>query len=352
MRIYQRTGSPYWQYDFAWNGQRYRGSSGCKSQREAEIHAYTLLAEIKARPTHRQSWAITHVIATWWDEHARHTRSSDAIWSNIENLSRCLDCTIMLEDLLAPRLLDFRARRRGEGASGPTINRDLAYLKAAINHAVKLHGKTAPALNWKSLKYPESPWRVRFLSAEEYAALIAAAHADLRPIIIAAVATGLRRGNLREMQWHQVDLPGGTITVPRTKAGRPVTVRISAPLRTALVAIRRPKGDVFDWTNFKRRWIRAVADAGLQDFRFHDLRHTFASWARKGGADLISLRDALDHSSIDMTMRYAHIVSDQQQTPFDHASSAMQSAIDNAAEIGTETGTNGTIHGTIEKKKA
>lgn len=342
MRVYQRAGSPYWYYDFTWNGHRYRDSTKQTDRRQAEIIAHAILAEIKTRPGRADCWAITHVIATWWDEHARHTRSGDAIWSNIENLSRCMDCGVMMDELAAPRLLDYRAKRRGEGASGPTINRDLAYLKAAINHAVRLHGKTAPKIDWKMLSYAENPARIRFLSAQEYARLLDAAHPALKPIIIAAVTTGLRKSNLvgdtdrpgntdnPGLQWHQVDLAGKTITITRTKGHRPAIKRIVPSLRTALLAIKKPAGNVFDTKNFKRRWHRAIDDAQLQDFRFHDLRHTFATWARKGGADLISLQNALDHGSITMTMRYAHIDADNEVTAFDRAATAIDLALEQA----------------------
>lgn len=352
MRIYKRSDSPFWSYDFAWNGQRYRGSTKETDRRQAEVTAHAILAEIKKRPGRADRWALTHVIATWWDEHAQHTRSSDAIWSNVENLNRCLDCSIMMDQLAAPALLDFRAKRRGEGATGPTINRDMAYLKAAINHAHRLHGKRLPELDWKSLSYPENPARIRFLSAEEYARLLAAADEDMVPVIIAAVTTGLRKSNLVGdtdrrtgcMQWHQVDLAGSTITITRTKGHRPSVKRIVPALRDELLKIRRRKGDVFDTKNFKRRWHSTLDKADLQDFRFHDLRHTFATWARKGGADLIALQNALDHGSITMTMRYAHIDADSEITAFDRASTAMTAALDSDQ--------NGTIDGTEAKKKA
>jgi hypothetical protein len=64
---------------------------------------------------------------------------------------------------------------------------------------------------------------------------------------------------------------------------------------------------VFDWTNFRKRWEAAVKAAGLVDFHFHDLRHTFASWARMNRADLADISEALDHSTVAVTMRYAHI---------------------------------------------
>jgi integrase len=83
------------------------------------------------------------------------------------------------------------------------------------------------------------------------------------------------------------------------------------------------KGKVFDTTNFEKRWRAATKAAGLIDFRFHDLRHTFASWARQSGADIADVKDALGHSDISMTMRYAHIRPDAENTAFDKVSAAL-----------------------------
>lgn len=69
--------------------------------------------------------------------------------------------------------------------------------------------------------------------------------------------------------------------------------------------------------NFRKRWDKAVSDAKLPDFRFHDLRHTFASWARMAGADIADVCDALGHSNVSVTMRYAHIEPKQHKNAFD-----------------------------------
>jgi integrase len=74
---------------------------------------------------------------------------------------------------------------------------------------------------------------------------------------------------------------------------------------------------VFDVTNFRKRWDAAVKAAELEDFRFHDLRHTFASWARMNGADLADIKEALHHSTLNMSLRYAHIKPDEHVTAFD-----------------------------------
>lgn len=339
MRIYKRQGSPYYQYSFTVHGNRHRGSTGEKTKQKAEITASAIYAEISARRGYNEDWTIENVISIWWQEHASDTKSADKIWSNIENISRCLDCSIMLHELTASDMINFRAKRRGEGVQRPTINRDVAYLRSAINHAIGLHGKKAPDINWKALKYPENPDRIRYASAEEYTRLLDCAHRSLRPIIVAAVCTGLRRSNLFALTWNDIDLSGGLIRINKTKANNSKMIPITAQLKRELIMIRKPSGLVFDQTNFRKRWSAARLKAGIDNLNFHDLRHTFATWARKGGVDIEVLQKALDHGDIRSTLRYAHIEDDEVKTAFSKASDKLDEQIKNADNIVTITGT-------------
>jgi integrase len=83
---------------------------------------------------------------------------------------------------------------------------------------------------------------------------------------------------------------------------------------------------VFVRTGFRRRWANATKAARLDDVRFHDLRHTFASWARIAGADLATIKEAMDHSHISVTMRYAHINPQTHRTAFDAAADMLNAA--------------------------
>ncbi len=331
MRLYQRPGSPFWWYDFTIGGCRYRGSTGETGSRAAKIEAANLLAKAKRNGGRSKSWTVSQILGTWYDEHAQHTLSADAIWSNVQNLERCLDCTLPIDRLDNDALIKFRARRRGEGVQPATINRDLAYLQAAIRFCDDMHGQAAPKIHWSRLKYKEPEPRIRYAAQTEFADLVAKADADMADLILAAVITGLRRGNMR-WKWHMVDLPGRTITIKRSKGRKPMPVRISAPLaemlerrRTAAIAKAMADGtaaqlgdaDVFDWRNFRKRWEAVRKAAGMVDFRWHDLRHTFGTWARQRGVDLPAIKDAMMHSDIKTTMRYAHIEPEETATVFD-----------------------------------
>lgn len=208
--------------------------------------------------------------------------------------------------------------------SPASINRELELLRAAMNYAADVHGQPVPRIVWTKIKLKEADKRVRYLTLKEYQRLLVAASDDeMRLMVTLACASGLRRENLRGVGWHQIDLLNGRITVV-AKGGINREVRLSGePLETlrryAATGQRKRNGKLegpaFPMPNWRKRWERTRAAAGLPNYRWHDHRHTFASWARMAGVDIADIADALFHSSIQMTTRYAHI------TP-EHASTA------------------------------
>lgn len=319
MPLYRRAGSPYWQYSFTFNGVRFRGSTGETGKREAQAVEADRYHEAKRNTVPREKWTLHQCLGVYWSERAKSNKSSKSILAILAALRRHLGKETAIMALTNPMLLDYRAKRRGEGLKAHSVNRDLACLKAALNHANQLHGQPMPSLAWSRIKVAEPPHRIRFLSREEYHRLLGVCDPELAKIVKVAVATGLRKDNLLSMDWQQVDLSSGLITVV-VKGDKLHSVRITPETRAALSATAKREGQVFDTVNFRRRWARAVKSAKLKDFRFHDLRHTFASWARMAGADLADICEALCHSNISVTMRYAHIEPAHHITAFERVS--------------------------------
>jgi integrase len=161
----------------------------------------------------------------------------------------------------------------------------------------------------------EAEGRLRWLTPEEAARLLDACpksrNEHLTDLVEFALFTGMRRGEVLGLTWECVDRARGVVLLDVTKNGRrrevPLNVRADAVL-----ARRGPKssGLVFGtrrWDHFRTAWENAVERAKLADFHFHDLRHTFASWAVQRGATLQEVKDLLGHSSLAMVMRYAHL---------------------------------------------
>ncbi len=322
MSLYRREGSPFWWFDFTVGGVRFRGSSGEEGKREAREAERKAIAAAKEAGAKRGRWKLRHALGAYWSDHAERLRSSATISHQLEKLSEYLGPNILLTAITPAMLTLYHRRRVLDGLKEHSVNREIVILRAALQHAQSIHGQQMPDIQWAKVRKPEPPGRTRFLSREEYDALMRAAHEGLRPIILCAVTTGLREGNILEMDWQQVKL-GERLIQMRVKGNKEHAVRITPALLAALSTMPLREGLVFDRTNFRRRWASALKRSGLVDLKFHDLRHTFASWARQAGADIADVCEALGHSDISMTMRYAHIKPDAHDTAFDRVSAAM-----------------------------
>ena len=157
---------------------------------------------------------------------------------------------------------------------------------------------------------------MRYLSGEaEAEQLLQACDNSLRPIVLAALHTGMRKGELLGLTWDAVDLANGCIRLKQTKSGKARALPFNETLWT-LFSTQRTRPDVpwvfHDAAGTPRRDIQylfsvACKGAGLTDFHFHDLRHTFASWLMMRGVPLATVSKLLGHASPTMTLRYAHL---------------------------------------------
>jgi integrase len=162
----------------------------------------------------------------------------------------------------------------------------------------------------------ENNRRLRYLSKEESQRLIDACAPHLRPIVITALHTGMRKGEILSLTWDQVDMTNNLILLEDTKNGRRREIPINETLIETLRKIIR-RVDVpyvfYDPTtgkpyqDVKRSFTSACRRAKITNFRFHDLRHTFASHLVMLGVNLATVRELLGHTTTTMTMRYAHL---------------------------------------------
>lgn len=265
---------------------------------------------------------------TYLSNHGADLKSAATVTYQLENINRLLGKDRFVADLSDADVIEFRAKRKGEGVSNSSVNRELQTLRAAMTFARDRYKQRVPAIQWKGLFLKEPPGRTRFLSPAEYAALVASCDAELRTIVLIAVATGLRRDNIESLTWEQVNLDQRLARVI-VKGNKAHVVKLNASVIAALATTQPDdrKGAIFTQPNRRKRWEAAVAASGLTDFRFHDLRHTFASWARLAGADIADVKEALAHSDVAMTMRYAHVTPATHRTAFDAVAELFSPAV-------------------------
>lgn len=244
-------------------------------------------------------------------------------WSADAQLS-----TTKVVDLGVPALRGARAKLMTGGKFGHrapgTVNRHLSALRSCWNWG-RASGLIALERAWPTkLLLKEPKGRERFLTTDELARLLKAAEADttVRAAILVSIATGIRQGELLlKMRWKEVDLDKGTLTLHDTKnKGSSRRVHVSKAAVDALTALRQApvvspthvfinaSGTPLKKSLLRTRWLKIREAAGLQDFKWHDLRHSNASFLAQNGATLLEIGSALGHSSPATTKRYAHLV--------------------------------------------
>jgi excisionase family DNA binding protein len=218
---------------------------------------------------------------------------------------------------ITPLLIEkYRAERLHTGVSKSTINREITIMKRMFNLAIDWNLTDKNPVAKIKLFSEKDTQKERILSEEEEAALLAECPNYLRPIVITALHTGMRRGEILNLRWKNVDLGKRMIKVEHTKNGKCRIIPANEHLYQVLAAIKRKNENaeyVFPnpetglrYTEVKKSFKNACKKAGIKDLRFHDLRHTFATRLIESGVDLITVRDLLGHFSVRVTQRYTH----------------------------------------------
>jgi len=223
-----------------------------------------------------------------------------------------------LNEISAKLIVRYKTERYDQGASPATINRELGAMKAAFNLAIREWEWCRSNPVSKVAMEKENNRRDRWLTDEEEERLISLSPVWLREIVVFALHTGMRRGEILSLTRKGVDLFRKTITVFRSKNGERKTIPINQtvfdllrgkakvrPIGTDLVFHSKVYTPI-NKDNLRRSFNLAITNARIEDFHFHDLRHTFATRLVQSGVDLYKVQRLLGHKSPAMTQRYAH----------------------------------------------
>jgi integrase len=167
----------------------------------------------------------------------------------------------------------------------------------------------------------QPPGRVRYLTEEERPRLLYACQRShnrwLYPVVLLALATGARKMEILQLTWSDVDLPRARLIIHHTKnrerRALPLTglaleaVQQLAKVRRIDTPLLFPRADGRGPVDLRAAWTTALAEAALADFRFHDLRHSAASYLAMTGASLMEIAAILGHKTLAMVQRYAHL---------------------------------------------
>lgn len=326
-RIYKRGKNWYMDYRYppTRQGKRIREKIGAVTKDEAGVILATRVRDmIEGRnPEIRRTKPkpFPEMVKEFLERHAKQRKSYRSIQENTEILKRHFrNCT--LQEITPKAIEDFIQARRDAGVTGATTNRQRTCLSKIFNCAIDwgYYRGENPVSRVKPFR--ETPCRFRFLEAGEAEALIGEAAAHLKPLIVCALHTGGRRGELLSLRWEDVDLSRRVLffTATNTKSGKQRELPIDDELLAVLQEQRKRRflgGAARDYVfthrgkrlgSVRTAFNRARERAKLgEDVTFHSLRHTFASWFMQNGGDLFRLQHFLGHSTIELTQRYSHL---------------------------------------------
>lgn len=316
MPLYRRKDSPFWWIKLAairGESRPLQQSTGTTDKRQAQQVHDRLAAQrweldrLGAKPS--RSWEEA---AVRWLQETRHKRTHEGDKAKL----RWLDPFLAGVELSAidRACIDRIKFAREKVASAGTANRYLALVRSILRRACNEWEwiDRVPKFNL----FREAEGRVRSLTPVEFERLCPELPEHLRDMAIFSVATGLRAGNVKGLEWSCVDLARQHAWIPgsKHKNGRPHSVPLN---QTAMAVLRKQLGKhparVFTYQGppvgqlYTKAWSAALLRAGIEDFRWHDLRHTFATWHRQAGTPTHELQRLGGWKTAAMVERYAHL---------------------------------------------
>lgn len=315
MRVYQR--NRVWYIDYSFNGRRVRKAVGT-SKKMAEL----ALKEIELKIVKGKFLRITEpkkiVFDELCDEYLKFSKANKAPQSyrrdqvNVKNLLKSFSGKLVSE--ISAYELERYKNSRVKEVTPASVNRELSCIKHMFNKAVQwgyLHENQLHSV----AKFKEPAGRVRYLTEQEIEKLLSCCAKHLKPIVITALNTGLRKSEILNLKWSDIDLKNRVVKITMTKNNELKIIPMNDLLYSELISIEpgidnqyvfvngngKPYGDI------KVGFASAVKRAGIKNFRFHDLRHTFASRLVMAGVDIRTVQELMGHKDIRMTMRYSHL---------------------------------------------
>ena len=211
-----------------------------------------------------------------------------------------------------------------KGLSNATVNRYKSAVSVVFNYGCRHYNLTSnPVQLIPSL--PEDNHRVRYLSTLERKRLLNACREACWPklylLVLIAITTGARRGELLGLKWSDIDFERQTAYVKTSKNGQPKVLPLTDTVVKELTSFRLQDSSLIFNSEikpdkafcFNKQWRKALELAEVSNFRFHDLRHTTASYLAQSGASLLEIADVLGHKQISVTKRYAHLCIDHKE---------------------------------------
>jgi len=318
MPVYRRGNS--WRIEIMIDGKRFRETRRTKKEaleREREIVAEATRNEYVAPSAQSVTFREFAPLYLEWAKANKAPLTYRNEHSKIETFFVPTFGRRQMNSITSYMIERYKLDRRAK-VSPRTVNIELQLLSVMFAQAMKWgHVRHNPVKDVERLRLPTNP--PRFLSDDEIARLLAAARTTyLYPLVLCALHTGMRKSELLNLTWNDLDFATGTITVQskadwQTKSRRFRTIEMTEELKVCLGSMPRESGYVFTYagkritSNVKKTWRRILCEAKINNCTLHTLRHTFASHLAMQGVPLMHIQQLLGHQDYDTTLIYAHL---------------------------------------------
>ena len=311
----------FWWMTFTYQGRQVRRSTGTADKRLAEA----ILGKVRVKIVEGRFFDTLEEKERTFNEMMDRYLLERSITKAPASHRRDEQCLTHLRPVfgalkladVSPKLLAAYKAQRRQKAKPATVNKELGLVRHAFNVAIREWEWCRDNPMQKVCMEKVRNERDRWLVPDEEARLLAHSVDWLQDIIVFALNTGMRRGEILDLEWRAVDLARQVLVVMRSKNGEKRTVPLNGHVMALLTkkACERKKasfvfttscGTKVDQRNLLRAFYPALKKSEITNFRFHDFRHTFATRLAQAGVDLYKVQRLLGHKSPVMTQRYAH----------------------------------------------
>lgn len=339
MSVYRRQNGIY-AFDFERRGLRFCGSTRSRSKTEAERIERQKIAAVEKRLAQNEAQRTSPISVDvafdrFWTEVGDNYKGSyrATVFKALADLLADLKPSTPLRDVGPSKITEIITSRKLAGLKNATINRTVTeILRRVMFRAVRRWEQQVRIIDWKDFMLPEPKERVRELRDHEEKKLFRKMRADYRPVLRFALASGLRLREVVGLRWKDIDWTSRTVSV-LGKGSKPATIPLTSQMRAVISPLRehhpeaiftyvsrdtrkehrrgeglvRGKRYPITYQGLKTAWRRhGGSAAGLEDFRFHDIRHTAATRLLRTSGNLRLVQRLLRHEDIATTTKYAH----------------------------------------------
>ena len=315
MSIYKRKDT-WWIQFTAPDGRRVQQTAGTQIKQEAQELHDRLKAEawrvknLGDKPRHTWQEAVIR-----WLSESSYKKSIDTDKFKLRWLDKHLNNT-SLDEITKTKIDKIKVAKKSEGVSNSTVNRTLELLRSILNRAQQEWEWLDSTPSVRML--PEQSTRIRWLTHEESVRLINELPEHLKAMAQFTLATGLRESNVTGLQWSQLDMQRrcAWVHADQAKGKKAIAVPLNEDALAVIVQqIGKHDTHVFTYEGNpvtranNHAWRKALVRADVKNFRWHDLRHTWASWHVQNGTPLHVLKELGGWADLTMVLRYAHLSS-------------------------------------------